>query len=151
MAIGVRLRKTGIAFDEALVVNVLEMTNAAAGRRGYSTKSSRTASSVSTMCAPPSSMRLRENAECASEPLSVISIDNQPFITDVIEPSLTTLELPHYEMGFEAIRQLVACLTSDKAVADLSNPIGWHGGAETTRWRQNGIALRVIERDSIVL
>lgn len=62
------LAEAGIAFNEALVVNVLEMTNAAAEAARVSTKSSRTASSVSTMCAPPSSTKPRENAECASEP-----------------------------------------------------------------------------------
>ena len=82
--------------------------------------------------------------------VSVISIDNQPFITDVIKPSLTTLELPHYEMGFEAIRQLVAMLDGDKAVADLKSD---HGMA-VQRQRDGGktaLRCRIIERDSIVL
>lgn len=62
------LAEAGIAFDEALVVNVLETTNAAAEAARVFDEINRTASSVSTMCAPPSSMKLRENAECASEP-----------------------------------------------------------------------------------
>ncbi|MEJ5920872.1 LacI family DNA-binding transcriptional regulator [Bifidobacterium thermophilum] len=42
--------------------------------------------------------------------ISIVSVDNLPNITDVIRPALTTIELPHYEMGFEAVRQLVSMI-----------------------------------------
>lgn len=81
--------------------------------------------------------------------VSVISIDNQPFITDVIKPSLTTLELPGMKWA-SAVRQLVAMLDGDKAVADLESD---HGMA-VQRQRDGGktaLRCRIIERDSIVL
>ena len=63
---------------------------------------------------------------------------------------MVALELPHYEMGFEAVRQLVAMLDGDKAVADLESD---HGMA-VQRQRDGGktaLRCRIIERDSIVL
>ncbi|OZG49711.1 LacI family DNA-binding transcriptional regulator [Pseudoscardovia suis] len=42
--------------------------------------------------------------------ISIVSVDNLPNITAVLRPGLTTIELPHYEMGFEAVRQLVAII-----------------------------------------
>jgi LacI family transcriptional regulator len=38
--------------------------------------------------------------------VSVVGFDNQDFIADGIAPSLTTIELPHYEMGAWAAQQL---------------------------------------------
>ena len=52
-------------------------------------------------------------------------------------------------MGFEAVRQLVAMLDGDKAVADLESD---HGMA-VQRQRDGGktaLRCRIIERDSIV-
>ena len=91
----------------------------------------------------------RERGVRIGADVSVISIDNQPFITNVIKPSLTTLELPHYEMGFEAVRQLVTILDGDKAVADLESDRGMavqrqRDGSKTA------LRCRIIERDSIV-
>ena len=60
------LAEAGIPFDDALVVEVSEFTTRTMKRRGCSTKSSRTASFVSTMCAPLSSTKPHANAECAS-------------------------------------------------------------------------------------
>ena len=39
--------------------------------------------------------------------LSVIGFDNQPMIADALVPGLTTLELPHYEMGAWGVRTLI--------------------------------------------
>lgn len=38
--------------------------------------------------------------------VSIVGFDNQDFIADGISPSLTTIELPHYEMGAWAAEQL---------------------------------------------
>ncbi len=43
--------------------------------------------------------------------LSVIGFDNQELICDGLFPGLTTVALPHYEMGARAVAQLLA-LTS---------------------------------------
>lgn len=145
------LAEAGIAFDEALVVNVLEMTNAAAeAARVFDEIKPDGIFCFNDVRATFIYEAARERGVRIGTDVSVISIDNQPFITDVIKPSLTTLELPHYEMGFEAVRQLVAMLDGDKAVADLESD---HGMA-VQRQRDGGktaLRCRIIERDSIVL
>ena len=42
--------------------------------------------------------------------LSVIGFDNQSMIADALIPGLTTLELPHYEMGAWGVRTLIGQL-----------------------------------------
>lgn len=121
------LADAGIPFDEQLVVNVEEATNAAseAGRVFDEIKPDGIGTDV-----------------------SVISIDNQPLITDVLKPALTTLELPHYEMGFEAVHQLVAMIDDEAATESLAR------SEDSIRRLENGpmtpLRCRIIERDSIV-
>ena len=45
------------------------------------------------------------------EDLSVVGFDNQPNIADGLFPNLTTVALPHYEMGAWGVRTLVEHLT----------------------------------------
>ena len=117
------LADAGIPFDEQLVVNVEEATNAA-------------------------SEAARERSVGIGTDVSVISIDNQPLITDVLKPALTTLELPHYEMGFEAVHQLVAMIDDEAATESLAR------SEDSIRRSENGpmtpLRCRIIERDSIV-
>jgi LacI family transcriptional regulator len=40
--------------------------------------------------------------------LSVVSFDNLEVIATGLVPKLTTVQLPHYEMGAWAVRQLIA-------------------------------------------
>ena len=90
----------------------------------------------------------RERGVRIGTDVSVISIDNQPLITDVLKPALTTLELPHYEMGFEAVRQLVAMIDDEAATESLAR------SEDSIRRLENGpmtpLRCRIIERDSIV-
>jgi LacI family transcriptional regulator len=44
--------------------------------------------------------------------LSVVSIDNQEIIAEGLYPGLTTMALPHYEMGAWAVQHLIARLES---------------------------------------
>lgn len=44
--------------------------------------------------------------------LSVVSIDNQEIIAEGLHPGLTTMALPHYEMGVWAVARLIADLTA---------------------------------------
>ena len=90
----------------------------------------------------------RERGVRIGTDVSVISIDNQPLITDVLKPALTTLELPHYEMGFEAVHQLVAMIDDEAATESLAR------SEDSIRRSENGpmtpLRCRIIERDSIV-
>lgn len=45
--------------------------------------------------------------------LSVVGFDNQEYVADGLYPALTTVALPHYEMGRWAMERLVKLLTSD--------------------------------------
>ena len=144
------LEEAGIPFDDALVVNVLESTNAAAeAARVFDEIKPDGIFCFNDVRATFIYEAARERGVRIGADVSVISIDNQPFITNVIKPSLTTLELPHYEMGFEAVRQLVAMLDGDTAVADLESD----HGMVVQRQRDGGktaLRCRIIERDSIV-
>lgn len=50
--------------------------------------------------------------------LSVVGFDNQRFL-EVFEPGLTTMNIPRYEMGYQAMKRLVRCIAGDKNVAGL--------------------------------
>lgn len=55
--------------------------------------------------------------------LSVISYDNQELIADGLHPGLTTMALPHYEMGTWAVNTMIELLTAPDA-AD-ARPARW--------------------------
>ena len=61
------------------------------------------------------------------EDLSVVGFDNQPNIADGLFPNLTTVALPHYEMGAWGVRTLVEQLTrpagSDPSQVALACPL----------------------------
>lgn len=143
------LAEAGIAFDEQLVVNVEEATNAApeAGRVFDEIKPDGIFC-FNDVRATFIYEAARERSIRIGTDVSVISIDNQPFITDVLKPGLTTLELPHYEMGFEAVRQLVAMIDDDAATERLACD------DDSIKRSENGLMTslrcRIIERDSIV-
>lgn len=46
--------------------------------------------------------------------LSVVGFDNQEIVADGLFPSLTTVALPHYEMGQWAMQRLITILTKDE-------------------------------------
>ena len=125
------LADAGIPFDEQLVVNVEEATNAAseAGRVFDEIKPD------GIFCF--NDVRATFIYEAARE-----------LITDVLKPALTTLELPHYEMGFEAVHQLVAMIDDEAATESLAR------SEDSIRRLENGpmtpLRCRIIERDSIV-
>ena len=54
--------------------------------------------------------------------LSVVGVDNQPFIAGILSPALTSVELPHYEMGYWSVRKLISLIerTGDSAMPEPS-------------------------------
>nr|WP_288667982.1 LacI family DNA-binding transcriptional regulator [uncultured Bifidobacterium sp.] len=144
------LAEAGIPFDDALVVEVSEFTNADdEAARVFDEIKPDGIFCFNDVRATFIYEAARERGVRIGADVSVISIDNQPFITNVIKPSLTTLELPHYEMGFEAVRQLVTILDGDKAVADLESDRGMAVQRQRDGSR-TALRCRIIERDSIV-
>jgi LacI family transcriptional regulator len=49
----------------------------------------------------------RETGLDIPKDLSVVSVDNQEIIADGLDPGLTTMALPHYEMGAWAVQHLI--------------------------------------------
>jgi LacI family transcriptional regulator len=45
--------------------------------------------------------------------ISVVGYDNQEFLADSVHPPLTTISLPHYEMGAEGVRALLKLLEGE--------------------------------------
>ena len=53
------------------------------------------------MCAPIWAYREADRLGLTvGRDLSVVGVDNQPFIAGILSPALTSVELPHYEMGY---------------------------------------------------
>lgn len=50
--------------------------------------------------------------------LSVVGFDNQRFL-EVFEPGLTTMNIPRFEMGYQAMKRLVRCMAGEKNVSGL--------------------------------
>jgi LacI family transcriptional regulator len=65
--------------------------------------------------------------------VAVMGFDNQQFIASNLYPALSTMELPHYEMGVQAAKYLI----------DQTN------GSEREESRQYRVACPFIERDSV--
>jgi LacI family transcriptional regulator len=105
------LSEAGVAFDPRLVVT--ETSDAAGGYRAALTLLQRAERPTALFCfADRMAMgAYRAAAELGlSIPadLSVIGFDNQELICDGIFPGLTTVALPHYDMGARAVAQLLA-------------------------------------------
>ena len=47
--------------------------------------------------------------------ISVVGFDNQPFLADALVPPLTSVELPHYDMGAWAVNKLIDVLEATEA------------------------------------
>lgn len=53
--------------------------------------------------------------------ISLVGVDNHPVMAETTAPQLTTVELPHYEMGFWSVRRLLD-LIGDQEVSSLTWP-----------------------------
>ncbi|MGR6971030.1 LacI family DNA-binding transcriptional regulator [Streptomyces cynarae] len=105
------LAEAGIVFDPRLVV--AETADAAGGYRAALTLLQATSRPTALFCfADRMAMgAYRAAAELGlsiPSDLSVIGFDDQELICDGLFPGLTTVALPHYEMGARAVTQLLA-------------------------------------------
>ena len=53
--------------------------------------------------------------------ISVVGVDNHRVFAETLEPTLTTVELPHFEMGYWAVAKLVSIIEG-RAMDDVSRP-----------------------------
>lgn len=51
--------------------------------------------------------------------LNLVGVDNHQVIAETMAPPLSTIELPHYEMGFWAVRRLLAQINPRRAALPL--------------------------------
>ena len=55
--------------------------------------------------------------------ISVIGFDNQPYMADALRPGLTTVQLPHYEMGAWAAQSMLYKLKNSESNKPIQNQI----------------------------
>jgi len=63
------------------------------------------------------------------EDISIVGYDNQEVITDYLTPKLATVSLPHYEMGFNAIKELLDNPEANKVTQSLVEPVFLEGNS----------------------
>jgi LacI family transcriptional regulator len=106
----------GIPFDPSLVVRATTGT-ADAGAVAVHDLLSRPSPPTAIFCfndriAVGAFRAASERGLRVPDDLSVVGFDNQEFIVDVLAPALTTVELPHTQMGTWAARQVIERLRS---------------------------------------
>lgn len=153
------LDDVGLAFDPALVVNATENVNAdeLASRMLEELKPDGVFC-FNDVRAPAVYAAARAHGLTVGRDLAVIGVDNQPFIASVLRPGLTTVELPHYEMGFEGVMRVVAMIDGPEAVQDLCGVDGddsASAGVERTAVTTAagalsvGLRCRVVDKGSV--
>ena len=116
------LRDAGLDYDDRLVVNVLNNGPAL------------TAVSDLFDAEHPDGFFCFNDArawyvyECAArrgltvgKDISVVGVDNHRVFAETLEPMLTTVELPHFEMGYWAVAKLVSIIEG-RSMDDVSRP-----------------------------
>ena len=103
------LQDAGVPFDPAMVIT--EKSDAAAGYRAASRLLDRPDRPTAVFCfndriAMGTYQAAADLGLRIPDDLSVVGFDNQEHIADALRPGLTTLALPHYEMGQWAVRTL---------------------------------------------
>ncbi|XOQ64383.1 MAG: LacI family DNA-binding transcriptional regulator [Bifidobacterium crudilactis] len=80
--------------------------------------------------------------------LSVVGVDNHQVIAETLSPRLTTVELPHYEMGCWGTRKLIS-LIEGKDVSEVAPPVT-NAEMPSLDLTQAMITCRLVEKESIV-
>lgn len=117
------LEDAGRAFDESLVANVLN--------NGPALKA---VSDLFDRAHPDGAFCFNDARawyvyECAARrgltigrDVSVVGVDNHRVFAETLAPRLTTVELPHYEMGYWAAVKLVSMIEPDRDLAAFERP-----------------------------
>lgn len=105
------LAEHGIAYDPDLVVYVGEAEDALERMRGFFAERDCDGffcfNDVRAWCVYDQASR--HGLEVGRD-LSVVGVDNHRVVAEMLAPSLTTVELPHYEMGYWAVGRLVTMI-----------------------------------------
>lgn len=133
------LAEFNIPFDPDLVANY-QPPDAESGYRGTMQLLTRPSRPTALFCfndrmAAGAYQALRELELLIPDDVAVIGFDNQVDVTTSLYPSLTSLQLPHYEMGQWAVEQLLQL---------INNPDEFQNQAPV----QHKIKCPLVERDS---
>lgn len=117
------LEDAGFAYDESLVANVF---NNSPALRAVSDLFDR-AHPDGVFCF--NDARAWYVYECAARrgltigrDVSVVGVDNHRVLAETLAPQLTTVELPHYEMGYWAALKLVSLIEPERDLRDFTSP-----------------------------
>jgi LacI family transcriptional regulator len=77
----------------------------------------------------------QENGLSIPRDLSVIGFDDQPFLANALRPALTTVRLPHYEMGSWASERLINLVNDEDS--------------DSTKPMRNYLQCPLVERESV--
>ena len=66
---------------------------------------------------------IQENGLEVGKDISIIGFDNQPYFADALRPGLTTVQLPHYEMGAWAAQRMLDQLKNSESSKPLQDQI----------------------------
>lgn len=80
--------------------------------------------------------------------ISVVGVDNHRVLAETLAPRLTTVELPHYEMGYWAARKLVSML-EHRPLPEHTNPKVHAPLPSIDNDEPTMIHCRLIEKDSV--
>ena len=120
------LRAWGVPFDDKLVVRVPERSSADHhGGRSYQQGGYEAIIDLTSSPAPPTAVfcyndrvamgvydAARERGLRIPDDLAVVGFDNQEILAAYLRPALSTVALPHFEMGRESVRVLLDTLES---------------------------------------
>lgn len=123
------LESAGIGVDERLVVAVDEQDTQGEFRRAFEAMRPDGVFCFNDIRANLVYRAAAEHGLTVGRDLSVIGVDNQPFIAGILSPALSSIELPHYEMGYWGVRKLVS-LIEDRDIDEgsLEHAPGTHTG-----------------------
>ena len=66
---------------------------------------------------------IQENGLEVGKDISIIGFDNQPYFADALRPGLTTVQLPHYEMGAWAAQRMLNQLKNSESNEPMQDQI----------------------------
>lgn len=119
------LADAGLAFDDKLVVHyeieALADNEAAAARHLISSAQPDGIFCFNDQRAAVVYDAARELGLAVGRDISIVGVDNQAIIAPLLIPRLTTVELPHYTMGYEGVLRLIAQMDGVEVLKPLAS------------------------------
>lgn len=81
--------------------------------------------------------------------ISVVGVDNHQVIAETFSPHLTTIELPHYEMGYWGSKKLVSLIDEADEIS-ITNAKGTRAKLPSLSRRHAKIHCSLVEKESVM-